>query len=61
MVLTRRKRKFLLILALVFFSLITVGVLFYSLGYRIGPGWDVQKTGGIFVQTSVSGAPIFIH
>ncbi len=60
MMLTRRKRKFLLWLTVFFFFLITIGVLFYSLGYRLGPQWQLQKTGGIFLHIGSTGVKVLV-
>lgn len=35
-------------------------VIVYSLGYGIGPKWQIQKTGGIFIQANQSGAVVTI-
>ena len=53
--LTKQKRRILFYISISVFLILALPVLFFTLGYRIGPGFDVQKTGGIFIQTSQSG------
>ncbi|MEK9175728.1 MAG: PEGA domain-containing protein [Patescibacteria group bacterium] len=56
--LTKRKRKFIFWITIVAFFILAIVVLFYSLGYRIGSKWQIQKTGGIFIQANQSGATV---
>ena len=58
--LTKRKRRFLFWVTITSFFILSIGVVFYSLGYRFGPKWQIQKTGGIFVQANQSGAAVFV-
>lgn len=59
--LTKRKRKIMFLTTLVAFFVLAIVAIFYSLGYRIGPKWQIQKTGGIFIQANQSGATITIN
>lgn len=58
--LTKRKRKKLLLITILLFIIVSGAVLFYSLGYRVGPGWQIQKTGGVFIHASVAGARVLV-
>ena len=56
--LTRRKRRVLFYISISAFAVLLVPVLLYSLGYGITGGFKISKTGGIFIQSSVSGAKV---
>ena len=58
--LTRQKRRILFAIACGGFVILSIATLFYSLGYRIGPRWQIQKTGGIFISANESGADVVI-
>ncbi len=58
--LTRKKRRVLFWISIVIFLILLVPVLFYSLGYTLGPDWTIKKTGGIFIQASESGANVYV-
>ena len=60
MLLTKRKRKFMFLGTIVVFFLLAIIVILYSFGYGIGPKWQLQKTGGIFIQANQSGAIVTI-
>ena len=61
MILTQKKRRLFFLLSLGAFFILVVSVALYSLGYRVGSGFQIQKTGGIFVQTTESGATVLIN
>jgi len=56
---TRRKRRILFWISLSAFFLLLGPVLIYSLGYRIGEGFNIEKTGGIFIKSSQAGTEIY--
>ena len=56
--LTRQKRRVLFYISISAFAVLLVPVLLYSLGYGITDGFKISKTGGVFIQSSVSGAKI---
>lgn len=56
--LTKRKRKILFYLSILAFLLLLVPALLYSLGYAIDGNFSLSKTGGIFIQSSESGAVV---
>ncbi len=58
--LTKRKRKILFWITLAAFFVLGAAVLFYSLGYGIGPSWQLQKTGGIFIHATEAGAVVLV-
>lgn len=58
--LTKQKRKIIFLITIIAFFILAIVSLFYSLGYRIGEKWQLQKTGGIFIQANQSGATIFV-
>jgi hypothetical protein len=61
MKLTKRKRKVLVFLSFGIFFFLVFAVILYSLGYRMGQNWHIQKTGGIFIQSNESGASVLIN
>lgn len=59
---TRRIRRFIFLVFVVFFVAVSAGVVLFAQGYRIDFGsLTVVKTGGIFIDTSVDGAKIYIN
>lgn len=58
--LTKRKRRVLFWSTLGGFVVLSIATLFYSLGYRIGPEWQIQKTGGVFIRANETGADVFV-
>ncbi|KKT42317.1 MAG: hypothetical protein UW30_C0001G0042 [Candidatus Giovannonibacteria bacterium GW2011_GWA2_44_13b] len=58
--LTLRKRRILFWVSIVAFFLLAGPVLVYSLGYRLGAGFNFEKTGGIFIKSSRAGAEIYV-
>ena len=58
--LTPKKRSALFLITFIAFIILSIATLFYSLGYSIGPGLQIQKTGGLFVKTNEYGALISV-
>jgi len=58
--LTKRKRRILFVVTLGGFVALSIATLFYSLGYRVGPEWQIQKTGGVFIRANETGADVFV-
>lgn len=58
--LTKRKRRFMFWATITAFFILSIFVLFYSLGYDFGPKWQLQKTGGIFIQANETGALVTV-
>lgn len=58
--LTKQKRRILFWITLGGFVALSVATLFYSLGYRIGPEWQIQKTGGVFIYANETGADVLV-
>ena len=58
---TRRIRRFIFLIFVIFFIAVSAGVALFAQGYRFDLGsLKVVKTGGIFIGTSVDGAKIYI-
>ncbi len=55
-----RRLLFLFLFILAFFALIPVIVL-YSDGYRLGKGYTLERTGGIFVSGGEAGVHIYVN
>src|SRR3989344_5961884 len=59
---TRRIRRVIFLMFVVFFVAISVGVVFFAQGYRFDfDSLKIVKTGGIFIDTSVDAAKIYIN
>jgi len=58
--LTQRKRKMSLLILVTLFVVFAPLILLYSLGYRLGSGLTLQKTGGIFVHSTVANASVYL-
>ena len=58
--LTKKKRRIIFWFSILAFCVILIPVLLYSLGYRLDANWKIQKTGGIFIEASQTGAFIYI-
>ena len=58
--LTKQKRRVLFVITIGGFVALSIATLFYSLGYRIGPEWQIQKTGGVFIRANETGADVFV-
>ena len=59
---TRRNRRFIFLIFVVFFVAVSAGVVLFAQGYRFDfDSLKVVKTGGIFISTSVDGAKIYIN
>jgi hypothetical protein len=57
----KTSRTFLFIGLLVVFFIISPAIILYSQGYRLNvQNWQILKTGGIYIKTSVPGADIYI-
>lgn len=59
--LTIGKRRVALIVCVLVFLVAAPAVLLYSSGYRLGPNWTFNKTGGLYVASPISGAQIFVN
>jgi hypothetical protein len=59
--LTIKTRRIALIVCILLFLVAAPAVLLYSNGYRLGSNWTLNKTGGLYVASPVSGAQIFIN
>lgn len=58
--LTKRKRRILFWLSGIFFIILLAPVFLYSFGYGVGPGFKIQRTGGIAISTSSSNALVSV-
>ena len=58
--LTKKKRTILFWLSIVAFFVLIGPVLIYSSGYRLGSGWSLVKTGGIYIKGTRSRALITV-
>lgn len=59
---TRRLRRFVFLIFVVFFAVVSIGVIFFAQGYRFDfDSLKIVKTGGIFIKTSVDDAKIYIN
>ncbi len=59
---TRRIRRFIFLIFVAFFVAISAGVVLFAQGYRIDfDSLKIVKTGGIFIDTSIDGAKIYIN
>ncbi|MDO8443392.1 MAG: PEGA domain-containing protein [Candidatus Azambacteria bacterium] len=59
---TRRIRRFIFLIFVVFFVAVSAGVVLFAQGFRFDFGsLKVVKTGGIFIDTSVDGAKIYVN
>ncbi|NQV92932.1 hypothetical protein HQ403_00355, partial [Candidatus Kaiserbacteria bacterium] len=58
--LSQRKRISYLILLIVAFVVLVPVTLLYSSGYRLGDGFSLVKTGGIYVGLSESKAELYL-
>jgi hypothetical protein len=54
--LNKRKRRILFYLFVTIFLILLAPILLYSMGYAINRNFEIQKTGGIFIQSSEFGA-----
>ena len=52
MLLTKTKRRVLFWISVLLFLLIAPPAILYSLGYGLGRGFEIQKTGGVFIRAS---------
>ncbi len=59
--LTRKKRKILFWLSIIAFFILIGPVLIYSSGFRLGPDWNLVKTGGVFIRASKSRALVNVE
>lgn len=59
---TRRIRRFIFLIFVVFFVATSAGIVLFAQGYRFDlNSLKVVKTGGIFINTSIDGAKIYIN
>jgi len=59
---TRRIRRFIFLIFVIFFVVTSAGIALFAQGYRFDFGsLKIVKTGGIFISTSVDGAKIYIN
>ena len=59
---TRQIRRFIFLIFVVFFIAISIGVVLFAQGYRVDfDSLKIVKTGGIFIDTSIDGAKIYIN
>ena len=58
--LTKRKRRIIFYLSTIAFAVLLVPVFLFSFGYGVGPGFVIQKTGGIAITASESGATVSV-
>lgn len=56
--LTKKKRRILFCLSILIFFMLLFPVLLYSLGYGITRNLKILKTGGVFIQSSETGAEV---
>lgn len=59
--LTKKQRFISIILLFIIFIFAAPIIVFYSLGYRIDSEFTFQKTGGIFIQSSIPNASVFVE
>jgi len=55
----KKRRIYFYILLVVFFVIIPI-IMFYTSGYRIGKGFKIVETGGIYIYSPVAGSEIYI-
>lgn len=58
--LSRRKRTLYLFLLILVFIVLVPATLLYSSGYRLGEGFKLVKTGGVYIGLSESDAKLFL-
>ncbi|MEK7560324.1 MAG: hypothetical protein AAB522_03440 [Patescibacteria group bacterium] len=58
--LTKKRRRILFWLSVIFFAAILVPVFLFSFGYGLGPGFVLQKTGSIAITASVTNAKVLV-
>ena len=59
---TRRFRRFIFLIFIVFFIVSSIIVILFAQGYRFNfSSLKIVKTGGIFIKTSINGAKIYIN
>ena len=59
---TRRIRRFIFLMFVVFFVATSAGIALVAQGYRFDFGsLQIVKTGGVFIHTSIDGAKIYIN
>ena len=59
---TKKLRRLIFWIFVAFFIAASIGVLFYAQGWRLDfKSFKFVKTGGIFIETSISGAKIYIN
>lgn len=58
--LNKKKRRILLWSSIIVFLFLIIPVLGYSLGYSLGPGWVISKSGGLYIEASLPGATVYI-
>lgn len=58
---TLKTRRILYITFILIFCISTPLVIFYALGYKIGTGFNVQKTGALILDSNPSGAKVYLN
>ncbi|HEY4510539.1 MAG TPA: PEGA domain-containing protein [Candidatus Paceibacterota bacterium] len=56
----KKRRIALAVCALLFITIMPILIL-YTLGYRLGPGFHLVETGGLYISAPFSGAEIYIN
>lgn len=57
----KSQRKIWFLLSVLAFLILTPLILLYTGGYRLSDGWNITKTGGIYIYSPVSGSEIFLN